>query len=252
MSFNSDIFNRTVRLVGDEIMERIAQKRVIIFGVGGVGSWCAESLIRSGIHHLTMVDADNVSVTNVNRQLMATTKTVGQVKVNVLRDRLLEINPDAQIEARAELYSAETNGNFHLENYDVIIDAIDSLDCKMHLLLNATKTKAKVYASMGAALKIDPTKIRVAEFWDVKGCPLARALRDKFKKHKVRPQKKIKCVYSEELLKNLGGIPENDGAPAEFRKVAYNGTMAHAVALFGFTIAGLVMKDICDGAKQSL
>lgn len=182
---------------------------------------------------------------------MATTKTVGQIKAHVLRDRLLEINPSAQIEAIPELYSSETNDRFHLEHYDVIIDAIDSLDCKMHLLYNASKTRAKIYASMGAALKMDPTKIRVAEFWDVKGCPLARALRDKFKKNKIRPAKKIKCVYSEELLKNLGGIPENDNAPAEFRKVAYNGTMAHAVAIFGFTLAGLVMKDICDNAMNS-
>jgi len=251
MALNTDIFNRTIRLVGDETMNEIAKKRVIIFGVGGVGSWCAESLIRSGIHHLTMVDSDNVSVTNVNRQLMATTKTVGQVKVNVLRDRLLDINPDAEIEALAELYSEETAASFHLENYDYIIDAIDSLDPKMQLLMNASRTKAKVYASMGAALKMDPTKIKVAEFWDAKGCPLARALRDKFKKKQLRPAKKIKCVYSEELLKNLGGIPENDGAPAEFRKVAYNGTMAHAVAIFGFTIAGLVMQDICAKAGGS-
>lgn len=249
MPLNTDIFNRTIRLVGNETMDVIASKRVIIFGVGGVGSWCAESLIRSGIHHLTMVDSDNVSVTNVNRQLMATTKTVGQVKVNVLRDRLLEINPDAEIEARAELYSEETADSFHLENYDIIIDAIDSLECKMHLLMNASKAKAKVYSSMGAALKMDPTKIHVAEFWEVKGCPLARALRDKFKKKQIRPAKKIKCVYSEELLKNLGGIPENDGSPTEFHKVAYNGTMAHAVAIFGFTIAGLVMQDICSGVK---
>lgn len=250
MASNTDIFNRTIRLVGNETMDSITQKRVILFGVGGVGSWCAESLVRSGIHHLTMVDSDNVSVTNINRQLMATTKTVGQVKVNVLRDRLLEINPDAQIEARAELYSEETSGSFHLGNYDYVIDAIDSLESKMQLLMNASRTKAKVFSSMGAALKMDPTKIQVAEFWDVKGCPLARALRDKFKKRNLKPAKKIKCVYSEELLKNLGGIPENDCAPAEFRKVAYNGTMAHAVAIFGFTIAGLVIQDIVQKSSR--
>lgn len=244
MSNTADIFNRTNRLVGEEIMNDIASKRVILFGVGGVGSWCAESLVRSGIRHLTIVDSDNVSITNVNRQLMATTKTVGQVKVDVLRERLLDINPEAQIEARAELYSEETSASFHLEDYDYVIDAIDSLECKMHLILAASRTKAKVFSSMGAALKVDPTKIHVAEFWDVKGCPLARALRDKFKKKKLRPAKKIRCVFSDELLENRGAIPENDGAPEEFHKVAYNGTMAHAVAIFGFTIAGLVMQDI--------
>jgi tRNA A37 threonylcarbamoyladenosine dehydratase len=101
---------------------------------------------------------------------------------------------------------------------------------------------------MGAALKIDPTRIRVAEFWKVAGCPLARSLRDKFKKKKLKLDKKVLCVYSDELLENLGAIPENDSAPAEFHKVAYNGTMAHAVAIFGFTIAGLVMNDIYQKA----
>lgn len=246
-----DIFNRTRRLVGDDILENIFQKRVILFGVGGVGSWCAESLIRSGIQNLTIVDSDKVSVTNINRQLMATTKTVGKVKVEVLKERLLEINPKANIEARAEIYEESNSDLFRLENYDYIIDAIDSLENKMQLLMHATQTKATVLSSMGAALKMDPTRIKVAEFWDVKGCPLARALRDKFKRKKIKPRKKVTCVYSEELLKNLGGIPENDGAPAEFHKVAYNGTMAHAVAIFGFTLAGLVMQDIYKKALAS-
>lgn len=246
-----DIFNRTRRLVGDDILENIFQKRVILFGVGGVGSWCAESLIRSGIQNLTIVDSDKVSVTNINRQLMATTKTVGKVKVEVLKERLLEINPKANIEARAEIYEEGNSDLFRLENYDYIIDAIDSLENKMQLLMHATQTKATVLSSMGAALKMDPTRIKVAEFWDVKGCPLARALRDKFKRKQLKPRKKVTCVYSEELLKNLGGIPENDGAPAEFHKVAYNGTMAHAVAIFGFTLAGLVMQDIYKKALAS-
>lgn len=252
MSLDSSIFNRTKRLVGDDILEKIFQKRVVVFGVGGVGSWCAESLVRSGIKHLTIVDADLVNVTNVNRQLMATTKTIGQVKVEALKQRLLDINPDAEIEARCELYSAETSANFNLQEYDYIIDAIDSLDCKMHLMLNAARTRAKVYSSMGAALKMDPTKIKVAEFWDAKGCPLARSLRDKFKKFKLRPQKKIKVVYSDELLQNLGPVANDDGSPAEFHKVAYNGTMAHAVAIFGFTLAGLVMQDIYNKGLETV
>ena len=248
MGIEQDIFNRTKRLVGDSVMENIFQKRVILFGVGGVGSWCAESLVRSGIQNLTIVDSDNVSITNVNRQLMATTKTVGKVKVDVLKERLLEINPNANIDARAELYEESNSDQFQLDSFDYIIDAIDSLESKMQLLLHATQTKASVFSSMGAALKMDPTKIKVAEFWKVTGCPLARSLRDKFKKKKLKPHKKVTCVYSEELLQNLGTIPENDGAPAEFHKVAYNGTMAHAVAIFGFTIAGLVMNDIYQKA----
>ena len=183
MEIEQDIFNRTKRLVGDRVMESIFQKRIILFGVGGVGSWCAESLVRSGIRHLTIVDSDNVSITNVNRQLMATTKTVGKVKVEVLKNRLLEINPNASINARAELYEESNSDQFQLDTFDYIIDAIDSLENKMQLLWHATRTKATVFSSMGAALKMDPTRIKVAEFWKVAGCPLARALRDKFKKN---------------------------------------------------------------------
>ncbi|MBO4437475.1 MAG: tRNA threonylcarbamoyladenosine dehydratase [Fibrobacter sp.] len=251
MEIEQDIFNRTKRLVGDRVMESIFQKRIILFGVGGVGSWCAESLVRSGIRHLTIVDSDNVSITNVNRQLMATTKTVGKVKVEVLKNRLLEINPNASINARAELYEESNSDQFQLDTFDYIIDAIDSLENKMQLLWHATRTKATVFSSMGAALKMDPTRIKVAEFWKVAGCPLARALRDKFKSKKLKPSKNVTCVYSDELLENLGVIPENDATPAEFHKVAYNGTMAHSVAIFGFTIAGLVMQDIYQKALAS-
>jgi tRNA A37 threonylcarbamoyladenosine dehydratase len=177
MAIDSAIFRRNELLLGNEAMERIAQKRVIIFGVGGVGSWCAESLVRSGIHHLTIVDSDYVSMTNINRQLMATTKTVGLPKVEVLRERLLCINPSAEITALQEIFSEENASRFRLEDYDYIIDAIDSLKDKATLILLACKTKAKLFSSMGAALKLDPTRIKVTEFWKVQGDPLARAIR---------------------------------------------------------------------------
>ena len=255
---DEDIFNRTRLLVGSSKLEKFHSTRVILFGVGGVGSWCAESLIRSGIGTLTIVDSDTVNVTNINRQLMETTMTVGLPKVEVLRERLLEINPQATVNAICDIYQESNSESFHLRDYDVIIDAIDSLESKMQLLVHATRTRAKVYSSMGAALKMDPTRIKVAEFWSIKGCPLARALRDKFKKKNLRTQKKVKCVYSDELLKNLGedelSSKAHEGqaigaSPAEFRKVATNGTMAHATAIFGFTLAGLVMKDLFDQAE---
>ena len=268
MGIEQDIFNRTKRLVGDKILENISQKRVILFGVGGVGSWCAESLVRSGIQNLTIVDSDLVSITNVNRQLMATTKTVGQVKVDVLKNRLLEINPNANIVAIQDIYEEANTDKFQLDTFDYIIDAIDSLENKMQLLWHATRTKATVFSSMGAALKMDPTRIKVAEFWKVAGCPLARALRDKFKRKKKNLKKKVLCVYSDELLKNRGKnsscgteacmCPKvrSEHSEAELKnaelighewcssKAQINGTMAHATAIFGFTIAGLVMNDI--------
>ncbi len=261
------IFRREELLLGADMMEVIASKRVIIFGVGGVGSWCAESLVRSGIEQLTIVDSDRVCMTNVNRQLMATTKTVGKVKVDVLKERLLDINPAANITAIQDIYSAETAESFHLSSYDYIIDAIDSLKDKADLILRATKTDAKLFASMGAALKMDPTKISVAEFWKVKGCPLAAALRRKFKHNKTFPSKKFPCVYSEELLRNRGEnkscgtsqclCPKAAEGPGRAdllnhewctSKAQINGTIAHTTAIFGFTLAGLLIQDICKSA----
>ncbi len=263
------MFRREELLLGTDMMEVIASKRVIIFGVGGVGSWCAESLVRSGIEQLTIVDSDRVCMTNVNRQLMATTKTVGKVKVDVLKERLLDINPAANITAIQDIYSAETAESFHLSSYDYIIDAIDSLKDKADLILRATKTDAKLFASMGAALKMDPTKISVAEFWKVKGCPLAAALRRKFKHNKTFPSKKFPCVYSEELLRNRGEnkscgtsqclCPKAQEGPGRAdllnhewctSKAQINGTIAHTTAIFGFTLAGLLIQDICKSYEE--
>ena len=240
MAIEEAIFRRAELLLGDKTMDSIAQKRVIIFGVGGVGSWCAESLVRSGIRQLTIVDSDRVCITNVNRQLMATMKTVGQVKVDALKERLLSINPNAEITALQKIFTAETAAEFDLGSYDYIIDAIDSLRDKATLILLATSTHPKgergggFFSSMGAALTLDPTRIKVAEFWKVQGDPLARALRNRFKKEKTFPKHKFQCVYSDELLKNQLPIdPEDRG----------NGSISHITAIFGFTLAGLVMQD---------
>lgn len=238
----NDIFNRARLLLGDESMKRLASRRVLLFGVGGVGSWCAESLVRTGIVHLTIVDADCVNITNVNRQLMATTRTVGRPKVEVLKERLLEINPSAQITAIQELFTAENAADFHLDSYDYIIDCIDSLKDKTALIELASHAPAALFSSMGAALKIDPTRIRVAEFWDVQGDPLARAIRKKFRKEGRETGKPVLCVYSEELLENKGEAQE----PAQeiVRKACVNGSLAHITAIFGHTLAGLVLMDI--------
>lgn len=243
-----NIFNRTTILLGEEMMDSIGQKKVLIFGVGGVGSWCAESLVRSGIRNLTIVDADTVSITNVNRQLLATTLTVGQVKVDVLKTRLLEINPTANITAICNIYSEETAESFHLEEYDYVLDAIDSLENKAQLIRHACSLKnVTFFSSMGAALKMTATRITVDEFWKVKGCPLARALRNKFKKAKQFPAHKFLCVYSDELLENKGKSMVDDKSPEAFHKVQTNGTVAHTTAIFGFMLAGLVIEHIYKG-----
>lgn len=243
MAIDSAIFRRSELLLGNEAMNRIAQKRVIIFGVGGVGSWCAESLVRSGIRQLTIVDSDRVCITNINRQLMATTKTVGQVKVDALKERLLSINPKAEITALQKIFTEETAPEFHLDDYDYIIDAIDSLKDKAALILLACKTKAKLFSSMGAALKLDPTRIKVTEFWKVQGDPLARAIRKKFKHQGQYPENKFQVVYSDELLENRGCPPDDEEVPSTFNKPQTNGTLAHITAIFGFMLAGLVVQD---------
>ncbi|MBR1498166.1 MAG: tRNA threonylcarbamoyladenosine dehydratase [Bacteroidaceae bacterium] len=238
-----DLFNRTELLLGADAMERIREKRVIIFGVGGVGSWCAECLVREGIMHLTIVDSDVVCVTNCNRQLMATTKTIGKPKVEALRQRLLEINPEAEIVALQKNFSNETAEEFHIETFDYVIDAIDSLRDKISLILKATTTQT-LFSSMGAALRIDPTKVRVSEFWKVKGDPLAAAMRSAMRRNKLFPARKFLCVHSEEQPLPNRGKALQDGSQT-FTKVQTNGSLAHITAIFGMTLAGLVVQDIC-------
>ena len=223
---NESIFSRTALLFGDAGVERLRSLRVIIFGVGGVGSWCAESLVRTGVGHLTMVDCDVVCDSNINRQLMATTKTVGRPKVEVMRERLLEINPETDITARQEVFSAETAGNFDLDAYDYVIDAIDSLRDKALLILQACESKACLFSSMGAARKLDPQRVKVTEFWKVEGDPLARTLRKRFKHDGVFPARKFQCVYSDERPSGEVG-----------------GTAAHVTAVFGLTLASRVIQD---------
>ena len=244
------ILGRSKLLLGDEAMKSLASKRVILFGVGGVGSWCAESLIRSGIINLTIVDSDRVSVTNINRQLMATTLTVGQVKVDALKERLLSINPSAQITTIEKVFNEESADTFDLDSYDYIIDAIDSLKDKALLILLATKTNAKFFSSMGAALKIDPTRIRVTEFWKVKGDPLARMLRKRFKQNDQYPKRKFQCVYSDELLQNKGPQPEKEETLSQITKGQTNGSLAHITAIFGCTLAGLVLQDAVENTAK--
>ena len=186
-----------------------------------------------------------VCITNINRQAMATTKTVGQVKVEALKGRLLEINPSVNIDARQQIFCEDTAGDFALDSYDYIVDAIDSLKDKLLLIELACRSKARFISSMGAALKMDPTKVQVAEFWKVKGCPLARALRQRFNKMKRRPARKFQCVFSEELLQNraMEGRMVSDGSMT-FRKVQTNGSIMHITAIFGLTIAGLILNEV--------
>lgn len=259
------IFQRTELLLGSKKMSMITSKKVIIFGIGGVGSWCAESLVRSGIRKLTIIDSDRICVTNINRQLHATTKTVGQPKTDVLKLRLQEINPYSDITAIQKIYNRANHPLFELDTYDYIIDAIDSLGPKLHLIRMATRTHSTFYSSMGASLKVDPTRIRVGEFSKVKGCPLASMIKKRIKGGDL-PAKDFLCVYSDEVLEHLGEntdcgtdkelCPKNNAEPDEndpmnhgwcSQKKKIHGTTSHITAIFGFTLAGLVIQSIYKG-----
>ena len=224
------MFTRTIQLLGEEEFRALQNANVILFGVGGVGGWCAETLLRTGIGHLTLVDFDREDTTNLNRQVVATHDNIGQSKVQEMQKRLLSIIPDADVQIIEQQYNAETADSFDLSQYDIVVDAIDMVECKALLLYNATKAGCRVYSSMGAGRKTDPQKIRTAEFWKVQGCPLARALRTKMKKTGLLPKSKIQCVYSEEIA-------------------GEQGTIAPVVGVFGMTLASMVINDIVRAAK---
>ena len=219
------MFTRTIQLLGEEGFRALQNARVILFGVGGVGGWCAEALLRTGIGHLTIVDFDKVDTTNLNRQVVSTHNNIGQSKVFEMQKRLLSIAPHADIQAIEQQYNADTADTFKLAQYDIVVDAIDMVECKALLLYRATQAGCKVYSSMGAGRKTDPQKIRTAEFWKVQGCPLARALRTKIKKTGLLPASKIQCVYSEEISSDQG-------------------TLAPVVGVFGMTLASMVINDL--------
>ncbi len=237
MTEQNEYFGRERLLAGDAMMDVLAATRVLVFGTGGVGSWCVEALARSAVGHITLVDSDIVAPSNINRQLPAAVSTIGLPKVDVLAARIADINPVATVEAVQGRYTPDTGADFDIESYDYVIDAIDSLADKADLILRCTDPttapRHAFFSSMGAARKLDPGAIAVAEFWKVDGCPLARTLRTRFRRSGVFPKSKFKCVYSPETLSQAADGPKG-----------VNGTFAHATAVFGLRLAYLVINDI--------
>ncbi|MCD8266049.1 MAG: tRNA threonylcarbamoyladenosine dehydratase [Prevotellaceae bacterium] len=232
-----DFLQRVIPLLGEEGVERLRRLRVIVFGVGGVGSWCAEALARSGVGRLTLVDPDSVAPSNLNRQLPALSSTLGRLKVEVMRERLLDINPQASILSLPLRYTSETAQQFSLETYDYVVDAIDTLTDKAALILHATGLTASkgspiLLSSTGAGRRIDPTQVRTADFWKVQGDPLAALLRKRFRHSGVLPQAPFQCVYSLEPPKEA--IPERQ---------PLNASLCPVTATFGMTLASLIVKE---------
>ena len=219
------MFSRSTALLGETSMTQLQNQRVILFGIGGVGSWCAECLIRTGLTHLTIVDGDTVQPSNLNRQLPATQVTLGMPKVEALKKRLLEINPDAEIEAIPEYYPL----NIELSTFNYVIDAIDDVQAKADLIINATRARGtKIFSSMGAALRLDPTQVTTGELMSIKGDALAKAVRARMKKIGLHPYKKVRCVYSTE----------------QAQRCETRGSLMQVTAAFGLTLASLVIDDI--------
>ena len=222
-----DIFSRTERLIGEDALQKLKNSNIIIFGLGGVGSYTAEALARSGIGKMTVVDKDTVDITNINRQLYALRSTVGKPKAEVAKARILDINPECESTAIQKMYLPENSEDFVLSQYDYIVDAIDNVTAKIDLAVKAEEFDIPIISSMGTGNKLDPAAFKVSDIYKTSVCPLCRVMRTQLKKRGV---KKLKVVYSEEM-------PKTDGerTPA---------SISFVPPAAGLIIAGEVIKNI--------
>lgn len=248
-----DQFSRTQLLFGKEAMQKLACARVAIFGIGGVGGYTAEALARSGIGTIDIIDDDKICLTNINRQIIATRKTIGQYKVDVMKERILDINPNCIVNEYKCFFSPETSDKFDFSDYDYVIDAIDTVTGKIELVMKADKTKTPIICSMGAGNKLDPTAFEVADIYKTSVCPLARVMRSELKRRGI---KKLKCVYSKEppitpteddeiSCKHHCICPPGTARKCTIRRQV-PGSTAFVPSVVGLIIAGEVIKDIAE------
>ena len=227
---------RTSLIIGDEGVDKLKNCNVIVFGVGGVGSFAAEAIARAGVGNLTIVDFDDVDITNINRQLPALHSTVGRYKVDVMKERILDINPDINIKAIREVYNKDTSESILSEHYDYVVDAIDMVTSKIHLIETCKNKGIEIISSMGMGNKLDPTKIEVTDIHKTTICPLARVMRKELKDRRI---KKLKVVYSKEH-------------PAELKKKIFNGkkitpgSISFVPSVGGLIIASVVINDLLN------
>lgn len=234
-------FMRTGLLLGEEGIRKLNESTVAVFGIGGVGGFTVEALARSGVGHLILVDADRISESNINRQIIATHKTVGRPKVEVMEERIREINPEAVVETYQTFFLPENAGQFDFISYDYIVDAIDTVTGKIELAIQGQKTGTPVISSMGAGNKLDPTMFQVADIYDTSVCPLAKVMRKELKKRNVSA---LKVVYSQEkAMEPLIRISE-DG------KRQIPGSTAFVPSAAGLIIAGEIIKDLTKVSKK--
>ncbi|EOT23517.1 hypothetical protein C805_03181 [Eubacterium sp. 14-2] len=228
-------FMRTGLLLGEAGLEKLAGARVAVFGIGGVGGHAVEALARSGVGHLELTDKDVVSISNINRQIIATTKTLGQYKTQVMKERILEINPEAEVNIHNCFFLPETAEEFDFRKYDYVVDAVDTVTAKIELVLKAQEAGVPIISSMGAGNKLEPWRFEVADIYETSVCPLARVMRRELKKRGVR---KLKTVYSrEEPRKLLIQVSDRSGK-------IIPGSTAFVPSAAGLILAGEVVKDL--------
>ena len=249
-------FSRTQLLLGSDAMESLYKKKVAVFGLGGVGGYVCEALVRSGIGSFDLIDDDKVCLTNLNRQIIATRKTVGKYKAEVMRERMLEINPDAKIEIHKCFFLPENADAFPFHEYDYIVDAVDTVTAKIELIMRAQKERVPIISAMGAGNKLDAGRFKVADIYDTKICPLARVMRRELRKRNV---KRLKVVYSDEQpIRPLEDMsiscrthcicpPGAQHKCTERRDIP--GSTAFVPAVAGLLIAGEVVKDLSRNEK---
>ena len=246
-------FSRTQLLLGESAMQELANKRVAVFGIGGVGGYACEALVRSGIGAFDLIDDDKVCLTNLNRQIIATRKTVGKYKTEVMKERMLEINPNVDVRIHNCFFLPENADEFPFDEYDYIIDAVDTVTAKISIIMKANELGIPVISSMGAGNKLDPTAFRVADIYKTRVCPLAKVMRRELKKRGV---KKLKVVYSEEqptrpiedmsisCRTNCICPPGAEHKCTERRDIP--GSTAFVPSIAGLLIAGEIIKDLAE------
>ena len=231
-----DKFSRTEMLIGNEGMEKLKEAKVAVFGLGGVGSYVCEGLARCGVGNFVLVDFDKIDESNINRQLIATEKTVGRYKVDLMKERILEINPDANVEIYKEFYMADSETDIITEDLSYAVDCVDTIMAKIAIICKCDAINVPVISSMGTGNKLDPTMFDVADIYETSVCPLARIMKKDLRKRNIE---KLKVVYSKEHAINTNDCPINQD-----RKFKIKGSVSFVPSVAGLIIAGEVVKDI--------
>lgn len=241
----SEQFSRTELLLGAEAIEKLGNSRVAVFGVGGVGGYVCEALARSGVGAIDLIDDDKVCMSNINRQIIATTKTIGRYKTEVMQERIQDINPDARVITHNCFFLPENASSFPFKEYDYVVDAVDTVTAKIELIMKCKENDVPVISSMGAGNKLDASAFRVADIYKTKVCPLAKVMRRELKKRGVE---KLKVVYSEEMpIKPYNNGKEDNTEDMDNRSAVRRsipGSVAFVPSVAGLIIAGEVIKDI--------